>query len=388
MIYGIITACRRRFYFCVSIRNAYDRGGIDAVLADPAMLRIAIQNERFTQKIGIRFDLLALPLFRSVKIIIARIVMRGQHIFKKGKLGFGIIIRSSILKTTTDEPDIICRIVTVPVLLKASRNILGDHDFICSFGISPGKQRITKRLKTFTLARERISLGKNLPGLLKKEPLITNHHNRRSTKVIDIGKIISEFCVNAVDAFLFQSVIALLITLLVFKCDIRIGVLHHISIGAHEKICLVIGKPRACKCEQGKRKGAEKDRQDLRDGLPLYRKAKRCFERKFCLHNPPFCAPFCPLFREGMMMGTGGVHAICMIAQNRQGVKRGNRNFFMKEGAGWKFPSEDFERQCARRSEKAAAGALKHMKLSRSEQKLIPLKLAQKRKERGHPQSS
>lgn len=92
-------------------------------------------------------------------------------------------------------------------------------------------------------------------------------------------------------------------------------------------------------------------------------------------------------------MGTGGVHAICMIAQNRQSVKRGNQNFFMKEGdvkesAAGQFASEPSEQQCARRSEKAAAGALKHMKLSRSEQKLIPLKLAQKRKERGHPQSS
>ena len=136
--------------------------------------------------------------------------------------------------------------------MKASRNILGDHDFICSFGISPGKQRITKCLKTFALARKRVPLGKNLLWLLKKEPLITNHHNRRSTKVIDIGKIISEFCMNSVDALLFQSVIALLITLLVFKCDIRIGVLHHISIGAHEKIRLIVGEPRACKCEQGK----------------------------------------------------------------------------------------------------------------------------------------
>lgn len=169
--------------------------------------------------------------------------------------------------------------------MKASRNILGDHDFIRSFGILPGKQRITKCLKTFALARKRVPLGKRLPGFLKKEPLITDLHDRGSTIVIDIGEIISEFCVNAVDAFLFQSVIALLITLLVFKCDIRIGVLHHISIGAHEKICLVIGKPRACKCEQGERKGAEKDRHDLRDGLPLYRKAKRCQNRQFCFHH-------------------------------------------------------------------------------------------------------
>lgn len=57
---------------------------------------------------------------------------------------------------------------------------------------------------------------------------------------------------NSVDALLPQNKIPLPFALILFKCDIRIGILHHISIGAHEKIRLIVGEPRACKGEQGK----------------------------------------------------------------------------------------------------------------------------------------